>query len=159
MGERGRSVGFYPAGQPIGNDYDQRPIRPEEPSVEMEEVVDGLQCGLVRQGRDLNPVAKGKAEKKEDEETADVKEDKGLTEKEEPVPKKTKTDDEEADDGAPFWERRRGVEGEAGPSVGGGAQMGAKSFPEPGSGTTDGGGGGSRGGGGREATILAVFAM
>ena len=141
MGERGRNVGFYPAGQPIGSDYDQRPIRPEEPRVEVKRVVDGLQCGLVRQGRDLNPVAKAKAEKKEVEKTADARENKDLTEKEEPVPKKTKTDDKDADDGEPFWERRRGVEGEAGPSVGGGAQKGAKSFPEPGSGTTEGGGG------------------
>ena len=50
-----------------------------------------------------------------------------------------KPEGDEVEAEQPFWERRRGVEGEAGPSVGGGAQKGAKSFPEPGSGTTDGG--------------------
>ena len=125
----------------------------------MKEAVDGLQGGLVRTGRDLNPVAKKGAEKREAEGAANANENEDLTEKEEPVSKKAKPDEVDAGAKEPFWERRRGVEGEAGPSVGGGAQKGANSFPEPGSGTTDGGGRGDRGGGGREATVFIVFAM
>ena len=68
---------------------------------------------------------------------ADAKRD--LTENEESVPKKTKSEEKEDVTNEPFWEKRRGVEGEVGPSVGGGAQKGAKSFPESGSGMTDGG--------------------
>ena len=97
----------------------------------------------VRSGRDLNPVAKGGIEKRKPEETTEdvaaVQAD--LTKSEEPNSKKAKSEEKEDETDTPFWERRRGVEGEAGPSVGGGAQKGAKSFPEPGSGTTEGGGG------------------
>ena len=58
-------------------------------------------------------------------------EDRNLKKKSEP----TGAEEEER----PFWEKRRGVEGESGPSAGGGVRKGAKSFPEPGSGTAEGG--------------------
>ena len=58
-------------------------------------------------------------------------EDRNLKRKSEP------TGEEEKE--KPFWEKRRGVEGESAPSAGGGVRKGAKSFPEPGSGTAEGG--------------------
>ena len=60
-------------------------------------------------------------------------EDRNLKKESEPTGAKEEKEDK------PFWEKRRGVAGESGPSVGGGVRKGAQSFPEPGSGTTEGG--------------------
>ena len=146
MGQRRRIVGFSPAGQPLGSPCDQRPIRPKEEEENFEVKVDGLRSEMVRSGRGLNPVAKAKSKKEESEKPKDAEDKAGvqadLTQSEEPALNEAKPEGDEVEAEQPFWERRRGVEGEAGPSVGGGAQKGAQSFPEPGSGTTDGGGGG-----------------